>query len=184
MAAQTFTHRSYFSGPVSLTNFPGVIDRSVEIDLDTLIGADGTAASTLEANDVIKIFKLPTNAKILYGRLECEDLDGHATPTIELDLRVTDGTTTKYLFDGITTVAQAGGVIDTRDAAGTGNVNAYTSNSAIGYVIPDGEVDWYLDLKCITAPATAQNDQIRVSIGYTFAVENSEFDRDFPTPNP
>jgi hypothetical protein len=184
MAAQTFTTRNYFSGPVFATNYPGVIDRSAFIDLDTLIGPDGTAATTLEANDVIKIFKLPPNAKILGGRVECEDLDSHATPTLEFDLQVTDGTTTKLIFDGITTVAQAGGFIDSSDAGGTGVLNAFSTNSAIGYVTPDGETDWYLALKCITAPATAQNDGIRVCVRYTFAVENEEFDRDFPTPNP
>lgn len=181
MAAQTFTAPCFYSGPVQLTNFPGVIERSRTLDLDLLIGPDGTDATPLEANDVIKIFKLPVNAKILYGVIESEALDGHATPTLDVDLQVTDGTTTKLLFDGAT-IVQGGGRADTRDAGATGEMHAFSSNSAVGYVLDNA--DYYLALKCMNAPATFQNDQIRVSVGYTMAVENEELDRDIPSQNP
>lgn len=183
MAAQTFTHPAFYSGPVSATWFPGVIDRSVALDLDNLIGPDGTALTTIEANDVVKVFRLPPNIKVLFGRIDCEDLDAHATPTVTMELQVTDGTTTKYIFND-TTIGQTGGFVDSRDAGANSVLDAFDADTAIGYVIPDGETDWYLALKFSAAVATVSGDGIRVDIGYTFAVENSEFDRDFPTPNP
>lgn len=184
MAEQTFLAPSWGSSAVHMPNFPGVIQRTQVIDLDLLYGlTDGTAATTLELNDVIKFFKLPANAKILFGRIACEDLDSHATPTITLDLLVTDGTTTKYVFNA-STIGQAGGFVDSRDAAASGVVHELSSNTAINYTLPDNEVDWYVALKVSAAPATAAGDAIAVSIGYTHCLENSDFDRDFPTPNP
>jgi hypothetical protein len=184
MSAQTFLGPSFRQAGVHLPNFPGVVQRTSVLDLDTLIGlTDGTAATTLEANDLIKVFKLPANCKIVFGRIDCEDLDGHATPTLTLDLLVSDGSTTKYIFDEAT-IGQSGGFADSRDAGAAGVLDIFDSNSAINYVLPDNEIDWYVGLKVGTAAATMQNDAIAVTIGYTHALENVDYDRDFPTPNP
>lgn len=183
MAAQTFTAKSYANAGVHLPNFPGVIERSETVDLDLLIGPDGTDASPLEADDVIKFFKLPAFAKILYGRIDCEDLDSNATPTLALDLVVSDGTTTKYIFNA-STIGQTGGAVDSRDAGANGVQDAFDSGSAVGYVLPDFETDWYVAVVCDTAAATFQNDGLRATIGYTMALENDEGVRSFPTPNP
>jgi len=181
MAAQTFTAPSFYASAVHLPNFPGVIERSISLDLDTLIGADGTAATVLETNDVIKVFKLPANAKLLYGRLDSEDIDSGTTLT--LTLRATDGTTTKN-FIVASTVGQAGGFTDTRDAAGVGVQNAYSANSAVGYVMPDNEIDWRVEVLAAAGATGAGADNLRVTVGYTMAVENGEVNRVFPTPNP
>lgn len=181
MAAQTFTAPSFKNSGVHLTNFPGVIERQAVADLDLLIGPDGTAATTLETDDVIKFFKLPANAKILYGRIDCEDLD--SATSLTLDLIVSDGTTTKYLLNA-STIGQGGGFADTRDAAANGVQDVFDANSAIGYTLPDNETDWYVAVVVDTAPGGAQNDGIGCTIGYTMALENADFDRSFPTPNP
>lgn len=184
MAAQNFYAGSYYSPAVSATNFPGIIERSYAVDLDLMVGqTDGTSLAVIEADDIIRFFKLPPNVKILYGVIESEALDVHATPTCVCDLQVTDGTTTKLIFDEAT-IVQAGGRADSRDAGAAGELSAFTSATAIGYVIPDGETDWYVALKFTAASATESGDGLRVSVGYTHLVENSEFDRDFPTPNP
>lgn len=182
MALQTFTAPSFSSPGVHLPNFPGVIERLVALDLDLLIGPDGTDATPLEAGDVIKVFKLPAGAKLLYGRIEAEDLDS-GTPAITLDLYASDGTTTKYFFDE-STIAQAGGIADTRESGVAGAKNALSADTAIGFVVPFEESDWYVALRCGTVAATFQNDGVAVAVGYTMAVENTDYDRDFPTPNP
>lgn len=182
MAAQTFLAPSFASPAVHLPNFPGVIERSQVVDLDLLKGlTDGTAATTLEANDKIKFFKLQGGSKIVYGRIDCEDLDTNTVGT--LDLVVTDGTTTKYLIKD-STCAQTGTSSDTRDAAGNGVVLPQTSGSALGFVIPWDETDWYCAVIVSAAPTGMQNDFIKATIGYTMALENGDSQRDFPTSNP
>ena len=180
MAAQTFTTKYYRQPAVFAANFPGIIERSVTLDLDTLIGPDGTDATPLEAADILKLFKLPQGAKLLYGVIESEDLD--TSTGITLDLGVTDGTTTKLFFDEAT-IAQAGGRADSRDAGATGALDAFDSNAASGYVITNG--NFYVYLSCGTAASgTFQNDGIRVTIGYSLALEVDEGNRDWPSPIP
>lgn len=180
MASQAFTTKYYRQPAVFAANFPGIIERSATLDLDLIIGPDGTDATPLEAGDVLKLFKLPQGAKLLYGVIEAEDLD--TSTGITLDLGVTDGTTTKLFLDE-STIAQTGGRADSRDAGATGYQDAFDASGAPGYVLANG--DFYLYLSCGTAASgTFQNDGIRVSVGYTFCTEVDEANRDFPNPIP
>lgn len=178
MAAQTFETKYFRQPPVFAANFPGIIERSATLDMDLIIGPDGTDANPLEADDVVKVFKLPQGAKVLYGVIETESL---AASDLTLDLIVSDGTTTKLIFDECT-IGVAGGRADSRDAGAVGELSAFTADSAIGYVIPNGE--FYCALRCGTAPTTPANDGIRISIGYTMCTELDEGNRSFPSPIP
>lgn len=173
--ATTYELNQYKQAPVFAAGFPGVIDRTATFHLGTLTG---DASYAFIINDIIKCFKLPQGAKVLYGRIECDDLDDHATPTLELDLLFTDGTTHYTLVNG-GTVATTGGIMDSRDAT-------YGNIDSVGVVTDDA--DWYVYLKAIVAAAgdaaAAPDDKIVVTVGYTQAVESDEYIRDFPTPNP
>lgn len=179
MSAQTFETKYFRQPPVFAANFPGVINRSATLDMDLIVGPDGTDANPLEADDVVKLFKLPYGAKILDGAIEAEALDSGNTLT--LDLIVSDGTTTKLIFDECT-IGQAGGRADSRDAGATGELSAFTSDSAIGFVTSNG--DFYVALRCGTAPTTPGNDGVRVSVSYTMCTELDEANRSFPSPIP
>lgn len=171
MAADTFEALSYKHPAVYSRNTVGEIVRNVKVDLDLLVGAAGSSGcNPLEANDVIKLFKLPPDVKITFGRLDSEALDSSTSLTV--DLIVTDGTTTKYLFNA-STIARAGGFVSTEDAAASGVIDAFDSNPAIGYVIPDD--DFYVALKCSAAPAGAgAGDQFMATVKYVSALEAGE----------
>lgn len=184
MASQVFTTKYYRQPAVFAANFPGLIERSVTLDMDSIIGPDGTSANPLEASDEVKLFKLPQGAKICYGNLASEAL---AASGLTLDLRVTDGTTTKYLFNEAI-IGVLGGQIDTRSpdtasaASTAGVIPPFGTDSAVGFVTTNG--DFYLALTCGTAATTPANDGIRVTIGYTMCLEMDEGNRDFPSPIP
>lgn len=179
MSAQTFETKYFRQPPVFAANFPGLIDRSATLDMDTIVGPDGTDANPLEADDVVKVFKLPQGTKIVYGGIEAEALDSGNTLT--LDLIVTDGTTTKLIFDECT-IGQAGGAAFSRDVSAAGEQDAFDTNSAIGFVTDNG--DYYVALRCGVAPTTPGNDGIRVTVGYTMCTELDEGNRSFPDPIP
>lgn len=180
MAAQTFETKYFRSPAVFAANFPGKIERSATLDLDTIVGPDGTDATPLEANDVIKLFKLPQGVKLIDGEIECEDLDDAASLTLQLG--VTDGTTTKSFFSACT-IGQTGGLAYSRDAAASTVLDAFDSDAAAGFVTTNG--DFYLFLKCVAAAGTPNAaDGVRVSVGYTLCTEVDEANRSFPSPIP
>ena len=184
MAAQTFEVASYKDAVLHLTNFPGVIERSSLVDLDTIYGlTDGTDATPLEANDLLKWFRLPNLAKMLYARVDVEDLDSDASPAITLDVIVSNGTTTKYFFDE-STIAQGGGFADSRVPGTAGVKNAVDADTAVGFVIPPDGTQWYIAVKVGTAADVFQNDAIGLTVGYTMALNNADYVRDVPTTNP
>lgn len=173
--ATTYEALSYKLAPVFAAGFPGVIDRTSTIDVADTTGDD---TYTFIINDVVKCFKMPQGAKILYGRLECDDLDDNVSPTLELDLIITDGTTTYTLISGASsTIAEAGGVADTRTSV--------TLADVIGKVLTNP--NFYAAVKVRTAATGDPADdtaKIIVSVGYSLNVESDEYQRTFPTSNP
>lgn len=170
MAADTYNVSS-FNEP-ALVSRGSIIVRSKRVDLADLVGDAGgvITADALEANDVLKFFKLPPDVKILWGRVDAEELDGGTSLT--WDLQVTNGTTTKLIFDG-STIGQSAGYIDSRDAGGTGQLGKFGTDGAIGYVVPDD--NYYVALKVIDAPTGAgAGDELEVEIAYTSQLESGD----------
>lgn len=170
MAADTYTAPS-FNDPAQVSRISPVV-RSSRVDFANLVGASGgvITADLLEQNDVIKFFKLPPDVKILWARVDSEDID--SATSLVWDLQVTNGTTTKLLFDDAT-VGRSAGFVDSRDAGGTGVLSKFATDSAIGYVVPDD--NYYVAYKCITAPAGAgSGDEIEVEIAYTSNLESND----------
>jgi hypothetical protein len=118
MAADTFLLPNFAEPALYTRNNLASVVRSVTFALADLTGAAGSAADPLETNDVIKIFKLPPDVKIIAGRCDFGDLES-STGALEVDLRITNGTTTKLVLDGMTTVPRAAGFVDSHDAGGT-----------------------------------------------------------------
>ena len=162
--ATTYTNRSYNEPYLVGTAAPGLIVRTAVVDLDSLTG-DTSYAFII--NDVIKLFKIPPYAKIVDGFVgSADDLDDHATPTLELNLQITDGSTTKTLVDqgvwaGSATLTRAGAAPATEDA--------------INYVTTDN--DFYAQLKAIAASAgdAATTSEIDVMVAYTMNLEPGEY---------
>jgi len=162
--ATTYEAKSYKGVPaVSANTFPGVVRRAVSIDLEELTG---DASYAFVINDIVKVFKLPPLAKILYGRLVSGDvaLDDHATPTLDLDVIVTDGTTTKTLVNGGTAINQA-------DVTAVTDLDA---DNAYLYVTTDD--DFYVAVKAIAAAAgdAAADATFIVDVEYTGILEPGE----------
>lgn len=170
MSADTFTLPNYNEPALYTRNNLAPITRSVKFALADLTGAAGSAADPLETSDVIKIFKLPPDVKIIDAQFHSNALDSGSS--LDLDLVVTNGTTTKYLFDGIT-VGRAGGGISTHDAATTGFMDAFDTNSAVGWVIDND--NYYLALNVAAGSAGAgTGDDIYITVSYTSALESNE----------
>lgn len=174
MAAEVFEALSYKGPSVSSPSFPGQIVRSFKVDLDLLLGnTTGVAGpgTAIEANDVIRFFKLPPYAKMLWAKIDSEALDGHATPTLTASALVSNGTTTKNFFVN-STIVQGGGIASTLDGGSSGAQDAFDSDSAVGFVTDDD--NYYVDLKFTAAAATGQNDGIGLTIAYTMLLEPGE----------
>lgn len=175
MAADIFEAPSYKEPAVYTRTGGGIIVRDAVCDLDDLLGASGGSPKPLELNDRIKFFKLPPDVKLKYARVDMEDLDSAASLT--WSLRAYNGTTAKYFFVD-SAVGQAQGFCttdDTGDAAGvaTGVQDAFDTNSAIGYVVPDD--NYYIELICTAAPAgDGGGDGIRVVVEYESSLESGE----------
>lgn len=170
MAADTYTAPS-FNDPALLSRGATIV-RSARVDFANLVGAAGgtIASDLLEQNDVIKLFKLPPDVKILWARVDAEDID--SATSLAWDLRVTDGTTTKYLFQSAT-AGQSAGFVDSRTVGGTGVLGKFATNSAIGYIVPDD--NYRVQFVCTTAPAGAgSGDEIEVEIAYTSQLESGD----------
>lgn len=173
MAADTYEAQSYKAPARFSRDNSGPIVRKYTVDTDTLTGAAGStiASGLLELNDVIKFFKLPPDVKILWGRVALEKFD--SATSLEWALRVTNGTTTKYIFQGATAGRSAGAVDSRAYSGGTGAMHEFSTDSAIGYVVPGD--DFYVDFKVTAAPAGASTgDQINVEVAYTSALEQDE----------
>lgn len=170
MSADTFTLPNYNEPALYTRNNLAPITRTVKFALADLTGAAGSAADPLETSDVIKIFKLPPDVKIIGAQFHSNALDSGSS--LDLDLVVTNGTTTKYLFDGIT-VGRAGGGISTHDAATTGFMDAFDTNSAVGWVVDND--NYYLALNVVAGSAGAgTGDDIYITVSYTSALESNE----------
>lgn len=167
--ATTYEALSYKRPAVFAAGFPGVIDVTYSATLEAITG-DATYAFII--NDVIKFFKLPPHAVLLYARIEADQLDDHATPTLVLDVLVTDGTTTKVLLEALTDFGNAAGEIaDSRNslvapADGTEGPGV----DAVGYETTND--DFYAAVKAIAAAAgdAESSASITLSIGYTMQV--------------
>ena len=170
MAADTYTAPSY-NDPALLSRGATIV-RSARVDFANLVGASGgtIASDLLEQNDVIKFFKLPPDVKILWARVDSEAID--SATSLVWDLQITNGTTTKYLFQS-GTVGRSAGFVDSRDAGGTGVLNKFSTNAGVGYIVPDD--NYYVAYKCTTAPAGAgSGDEIEVEIAYTSQLESGD----------
>lgn len=170
MAADTFTLPNYNEPAVYSRNTQSAISRSVTFALADITGAAGSAADPIETSDVIKLFKLPPDVKILGGKFHSGALDSGSA--LILDLVVSDGTTTKYIFDGMT-ACRAGGAVNSDDASATGFMHAFSTASAIGYVIPGD--NWYVAILGSTgATGAGAADDIFVQVEYTTLLESNE----------
>lgn len=170
MAADTFTLPNYAEPALYSRSNLAPITRTVKFALAGLTGAAGSVADPIETGDVFKIFKLPPDVKILSGALQVGDLDSAASLT--LSLVVTNGTTTKYIFNA-STIGQAGGSVTSRDAAANGFIHAFSANAAIGWVVDND--NYYLALNGTAGAAGAgADDDIYVEIQYTSALESNE----------
>jgi len=170
MAADTYAIPGFAEPALLSRNSP--IVRSARVDLASLVGAAGgtIASDLLEQNDVVKFFKLPPDVKLLWARVDSEDLD--SSTTLVWDLSVTNGTTTKYLFQS-GTIGQSAGFVDTRDADGTGVLNKFSTNAGVGFVTDND--NYWVQYKCTTAPTGAgSGDEIIVEVAYTSQLESGE----------
>lgn len=162
--ATTYEAKSYNEGiAVGAANFPGVIKRAYSINLANTTN-DSTYAFVI--NDIIKVFQLPAYAKVLNAKLVSGDvaLDDHATPTLDLDVIVSDGTTTKTAVNGGTAINQA-------DVTATMDLDA---DNAYLFVTTDD--DFYVAVKAIAAAAgdATADATLAVEIEYTMALEPGE----------
>lgn len=89
------------------------------------IVGDYVTVAGLVINDVIEMAILPAGYVPLEAKLVCEDIDGHATPTVTLDIGVVSGTagaadntrTCGNEAVAASTVGQSGGVVVDSKAA-------------------------------------------------------------------
>ena len=162
---------------VNTQGTPGIVRRTISIDLPTLTG---DADYKLALNDTIKCFPLPGWVKIERGMIRTNvDLDDHGTPSLELDLQITDGTTTKTLLDNGTGVFDTGNpaIVDS-DAVEPSTINA------LYWVTDNGS--YYAQLKAIAAAAgdAASSAVIYVTVEYSRVLEGDEGNRTFPDATP
>lgn len=160
--ATTYTAKSWFVPAVGANTFPGVIKRAYAVELSE---ATNDTSYAFIINDIIKVFALPPYVKILSGKMVTNgETDDHATPTVDLDLIVSDGTTTKTLVNGGTAMSED-------------NVTATTdfdADDAYMYVTPTD--DFYVAIKAIAAAAgdAATGADITCEVEYTGLTEPGE----------
>lgn len=160
--ATTYTYPSFNEPAVGANTFPGVIKRALKVELAT---ATSDTSYAFVINDIIKVFALPPYVKILSGKMVTNgETDDHATPTVDLDLIVTDGSTTKTLVNGGTGMSED-------------NVTATTDFDADdAYMFVTTTDDWYVAIKAIAAAAgdAATGADITVEVEYTGLLEAGE----------
>ena len=170
MSADVFTLPNFSEPALYSRNNLAPITRTVKFALADQIGAAGSAADPIETGDVFKLFKLPPDVLILGGQFHSNALD--SATSLDLDLIVTNGTTTKYIFDGLT-VGRAGGGASSHDAATTGFMDALDANTAIGWVVDND--NYYLALSAAAGAAGAgAGDDIYITVQYTSALESNQ----------
>ena len=170
MSADTFTLPNFSEPALYSRNNLAPITRSVKFALADLTGAAGSAADPLETADIIKIFKLPPDVKLMGAKLHTNALD--SATSLTLDLIVTNGTTTKYFFNDHV-VGQAGGAADTSYVSGATVFDALDANTAVGWVIDNDNYELRLVVAAGAAGAGA-GDDIFVAVEYTSALESNE----------
>lgn len=96
-----------------------------------------------EDEDTFKLFPLKRGMRICDALVQNEEGDTHATPTGEVDLEITDGTTTKTIIDAI--------AMETAGLSRPSKANA--TEDAIGFLVPNN--DWWCQLRANTVAATS-----------------------------
>lgn len=161
--ATTYTAKSFADPAVGANTFPGVICRAYKVELGEVVSGDTTPA--FAQDDIIKVFQLPPYVKILEGKLVTNgQTDDHATPTIDIDLVITNATVTKTLVNGGTGMSED-------------NVTATTdfdADDAYMFVTPND--DYYAAVKFIAAAAgdIDSGADLTVEIKYTGCLELGE----------
>lgn len=102
---------------------------------------DETILGTTD-EDTYKLFPLKRGMRICDALVQTEQGDTHGTPTGEVDLEITDGTTTKTIVDAIP--METAGLYRPSKAAATEN--------AIGFLVPNDS--WWCQLRANTVSAT------------------------------
>lgn len=154
MAAATVRAESFKSEAVKLWE-AGLIARHYE---------HASSSDLDEAGDIVRFFKLPRGAKILWGRLRPGDFDSNGTPTIVLSVEITDGTTVKTLIHQAA-VGQTGGLAFPTSAN-------FSNEDALGFVIPaDG---WEARVLVDTVAATTQAAAVSLQVDYNMDLEQGE----------
>lgn len=130
--ATEYTHTDYYSpGP-----FPDLGSAWFYRHVDeTTIGAAD--------EDTYRLFTLKRGMRICDALLQNEQGDTHATPTGEVDLEITDGTTTKTIIDAV--------AMETAGLSRPSKANA--TEDAIGFIVPND--DWWCQLRANTVAATS-----------------------------
>lgn len=176
--ATTYDTTEYQNGvAVNTQGTPGIVRRTVNFDLGTLTGTD---EYKLLINDVIRLFPIPGWVKIERGIIRTTaDLDDHATPALQFDLQITDGTTTKTLLDNGTGVFDTGAaaIVDT-DTKDPSTINA------LYWVTDNGS--YHAQLKAIAGANgdSTSGADIYVTVEYSRVLEGDEGNRTFPDATP
>lgn len=153
MAAATVESTIFSVPAVYRASYPGLIRR---------VYKHASSSDLTEAGDILKICKLPKNAKIIRGRMKLPDIDT-GSPANVISVEVYDGTTTKTLIDE-STVGQGGGEIESAKALAT--------EDAVGFVTTND--DFYLRAICDTASATAAAGIYWFEVDYIVFLDSGE----------
>lgn len=144
MAAVNGTYYNYFIPPAP----QGTARLDIPIFTETF-----TPGST---NDTRRLIKVPVNIVFTADTfVQCSDMD-IGTPALVMSLRVTDGTTTKYLIHQ-STVGQAGGLARPTKIPATEN--------AIGWCTDN--VNYWVELLIDTQAAMAASGTFVYGVGMT-----------------
>lgn len=148
---------TYLNEPAVARPQAGVHERATSLRI---------AAGEDVATNKIRIFRLPKGAKLLPlgWYIETEDADSNATPTLDMDLIVVDGSTTYTIINAGTLFQSAGSAHDQTATVGqqTGWVNAVIAGTSA-----------YVALLVNTAAATlVSTADIIVTCKYTVDLES------------
>lgn len=161
--ATTYTAKSFQNGiDVGASTFPGVVARAYSVNVEE---ATNDATYAFAINDVIKVFAIPPYVKILNGRLVSGDVDlDDGGNTVDFDLIITDGSTTKTLVNGGTAIGQANA---------TAEMDPDTDDAFMFVTTSD---DFYVAIKAIAAATgdCAADATIAAVVEYTSLLEPGE----------
>lgn len=171
----TWTHAQFANPAVNTQGDVGRVPVKIEIDWEALTG---DASIALTDGDIVKAFKVPGWVKILRASIDNNvDLDDGGN-TLDIDVKITDGATTKTIINGGTTTGGAG-LVDSDDSS------AYASGvDGIDFVTDNGDYYVYLEvIATATGDATA-SAKTKLLVEYTRVLTGTEGTRDFPSPIP